>query len=127
MDIVGIMWEIVYMDGIVDNVYDGKYCVVIECRWNGEYRYGWVINVKMNGGVGSVSATWLSLKLWGVSFLPIYPLIYVILCYIYLYLDSVGRNNVLNLHINLCLVVKIGFAGRISKKMYSSLCILWIT
>jgi hypothetical protein len=37
MDIVGIMWENVYMDGIVDNVYDGKYCVVIECRWNGDW------------------------------------------------------------------------------------------
>jgi hypothetical protein len=37
MDIVGIMWEIVYMDGMGNNVYDGKYCVVIECRWNGDW------------------------------------------------------------------------------------------
>lgn len=37
MDIVGIMWEIVYMDGIVDNVYDSKCGVVIECRWNGDW------------------------------------------------------------------------------------------
>lgn len=37
MDIVGIMWEIVYMDWMGNNVYDGKYCVVIKCRWNGDW------------------------------------------------------------------------------------------